>query len=79
METGINHRPCPSREQGEHEAALRLLPLGWKRLVQTGLTLSEQLGGRKIAQRREGGRVSGGECMEPNHLPSYCELETRYG
>ena len=48
-ETGINHRPCPSREQGAHEAALRLLPLGWKRLVPAGLTLSEQLGGRKIA------------------------------
>lgn len=58
METVINHRPCPLQEQGAHEAALRLLPLGWKRLVQTGLTPSEQLGGRKITQRREGGRVA---------------------
>lgn len=55
MEAGICHRPCPWREQGAHEAALHLLPLGWKRLEQAGLTLSEQLGGRKITQMREGG------------------------
>jgi len=55
METGINHRPCPLRERGAHEAALRLLPLVRKRLVRAGLTLSEQLRGRKIAQSREGG------------------------
>lgn len=54
-ETGIYHRPCPWREQRAHEAALRLLPLSWKRLVQAGLTLSEQLEGRKIVWRREGG------------------------
>lgn len=57
MEAGIYHRPCPWREQEAHEATLHLLPLSWKRLLQAGLTLSEQLGGRKITQRREGGRV----------------------
>lgn len=56
MVAGIYHRPCPWREQGAHEAALHLLPLSWKRLVQAGLTLSEQLCGRKITQR-EGGSV----------------------
>lgn len=57
MEMGINHRPCPWKEQGAHEATLCLLPLSWKKLVLAGLTLSEELGGRKIACRREGGRV----------------------
>lgn len=54
MEARIYRRPCPWREQGAHEATLHLLPLSWKTLVQAGLTLSEQLCGRKITQR-EGG------------------------
>lgn len=79
METGIYHRPCPWWEQGAHEAALHLLPLSWKRLVQVGLTPFSVRATRGKENRTERRGESGGECMEPNHFTSFCKLETRYG
>lgn len=75
MATGINHWPCPFWEQGVHEAALRLLPLGWKKLVQAGLPLPRR---GKENHREKGRGESGTERVEPNHLASFYELETRY-